>query len=396
MKQSSYGTPVVVKDGKTHQLEHVSNVDESYIQELIFNYPTLLPFSEIDESYNPAFSICTELNTPVGPLDLLLATPSGELVIVETKLWKNPEARRVVVAQILDYAKELSKWSYEDLQREVSRRLKTSGNALYQIVCKHDSPYLLEESDFVDAVSRNLRMGKFLLLIVGDGIREGAQGISEFLSNFGHLNFKFAMIELSIYSKGIDERLIVPRVLAKTVEIQKVSVSIADGLVIRPIVQESSIAEPEEKTYSPEWTKEREFYSLFWKELISTLNFDDPSQPLPNPSNGQNLYLYPSMSRKAWISAYFAKSQKRIGVYFRCQNDPDGIEIYRRLGEDKDIIKNELGSDIVWSWDSGDGVGVRMSIDDIFNPAKREQIKTFYSTWLNTFVNVFRPRMKDW
>ncbi len=35
-------------------------------------------------------------------------------MLVEAKLWRNPEARRKVIGQILDYAKELSRWNYED------------------------------------------------------------------------------------------------------------------------------------------------------------------------------------------------------------------------------------------------------------------------------------------
>ena len=39
-----------------------------------------------------------------------------------------------MVGQILDYAKELSRWSSSDLQREVSRRLKLDGNPLLDLV----------------------------------------------------------------------------------------------------------------------------------------------------------------------------------------------------------------------------------------------------------------------
>jgi hypothetical protein len=47
-----------------------------------------------------------------------MITPNGDIAIIETKLWRNPDARRKVIAQILDYANELSKWTYEDMQRE--------------------------------------------------------------------------------------------------------------------------------------------------------------------------------------------------------------------------------------------------------------------------------------
>jgi hypothetical protein len=61
-----------------------------------------------------------------------LVTPTGLPVLVECKLWRNPQGRREVVGQILDYAKELSRWSSSDLQREVSRRLKRNGTPLIE------------------------------------------------------------------------------------------------------------------------------------------------------------------------------------------------------------------------------------------------------------------------
>jgi hypothetical protein len=36
-------------------------------------------------------------------VDILGVTPDGRLVIVECKLWRNPEARREVIAQVLEY-----------------------------------------------------------------------------------------------------------------------------------------------------------------------------------------------------------------------------------------------------------------------------------------------------
>ncbi len=393
MKQTAYGTPIVIQNEEEFILNQIEALDEASIQDLVFRFPSCIPISEIDESYNPILPVCTELNTPAGPLDVFMVTPSGELIIIETKLWRNPEARRVVVAQILDYAKELSKWAYEDLQREINRRLKTSGNRLYEIAKQADSNYLLGESDFVDAVNRNLRKGNFLLLVIGDGIREGAAGIAEFLVSSGHLNFTFAMIELAIYENEKIGKVLLPRVMTKTIELQKITVDIPPGLQLT----NSSVAAETDTAlydYSPEWERERSFYTQFWVELIAELTFDDPGQPLPNAANGQNLYVYPGKTRKAWISAYFMKSQKRIGVYFRCQNDPEGHKIYSTLSEDKERIREELGDEVIWRWEDGDGAGVRFSCDDVFDPKSRPIIKNFFNEWLNTFVNVIRPRMK--
>jgi hypothetical protein len=47
------------------------------------------------------------------------------------------------------------------------------------------------QARFVDEVSRSLRRGDLLLLIVGDGIREGVGAITEFIEIHGTLHFTF-------------------------------------------------------------------------------------------------------------------------------------------------------------------------------------------------------------
>lgn len=82
--------------------------DENSLQELLFLHPSLLPIDQIDESYLPLVSIGREITN----IDNLFISPSGLLTIVDTKLWRNPEAHRTVIAQILEYAKTLSTWNY--------------------------------------------------------------------------------------------------------------------------------------------------------------------------------------------------------------------------------------------------------------------------------------------
>jgi hypothetical protein len=52
--------------------------------------------------------ICTELNTPAGPIDNFMVTPSGLPVLVECKLWRNPESRRVSLARSPNYSRQVS------------------------------------------------------------------------------------------------------------------------------------------------------------------------------------------------------------------------------------------------------------------------------------------------
>jgi hypothetical protein len=159
----------------------------------------------------------------------------GLLTIVECKLWRNPEARRKVVGQILDYASELSSWDYERLQRAVGEALGQPGLSLYEYL-RQKKLKPGKEATFIDNVNRNLRRGRFLLLIVGDGIRERVEAISDFLQNYAHLNFSFGLVETTIYQlpqpRG-QTLFIQPRVLAKTVEIERAVVRVEEqGIVV--------------------------------------------------------------------------------------------------------------------------------------------------------------------
>ena len=93
MKKSAHGAPIIVSKNKATVLNQVSLYTEKKIQDLIFKNPPCLPVSDIDESYNPLIPVCKELRTDAGELDIFMVTPNGDMLIIETKLWKNPGSR---------------------------------------------------------------------------------------------------------------------------------------------------------------------------------------------------------------------------------------------------------------------------------------------------------------
>jgi hypothetical protein len=202
-------------------------------------HPNVLPIEDIEPALVPLIPICTELRVPSGYIDNFYVTPSGDIVIAETKLWRNPEARREVIGQILDYAKDLSRWSYEDLDRAAGAAQNRTTDApkpaqgLWAAVQGIGVPDL-DEAPFVDAISRNLRRGRFLLLVVGDGIQEGAEGLTEFLQQHAGLHFTLAVIELAIFELS-EGYLVQPRISLRTTNIDRGIVSVDEGRVsIRP------------------------------------------------------------------------------------------------------------------------------------------------------------------
>ena len=236
MSNTQYGSPILLFPDKNQSLElepidltsdTAFKYDEDWLQQKIEEYPALLPVTEIDPIFSELIPVCREFRTSVGPLDNLYVNELGMLTLVECKLWRNPQARRKVVGQILDYAQELSRMDYDELVSRINSRTGRSGNSLYDIVSERAEE--INEKDFVDSVTRNLSRGRFLLLIVGDGIHENVENISAYLQEHAQLNFTFALVQQNLYKLNHDEHrgiLIQPRIIAKTVEIERAVIRI--------------------------------------------------------------------------------------------------------------------------------------------------------------------------
>ena len=230
-----YGQPILIKDEKAKGLDRIpidaKAFNEDWIQKLIHNNPDILPISEIDTGFTPAISIGREVSTAVGYIDNLFISPDGYLTVVETKLWRNPEARREVVGQILDYAKELNKWTFTDLDNTVkqfNRLYNNHTNGLLETVRRHTELDETDEKFFIDNVSKNLKRGRFLLLIVGDGIRESVEDMVEYLTQTPQLYFTLALVELQVYKLNHDDNslIIIPQLVIRTREITRAIVRI--------------------------------------------------------------------------------------------------------------------------------------------------------------------------
>jgi len=233
------GNPIVVNPDESvaspRRVPFTEKVfDEGWLQGMIEDHPELLPISEIEPAFSPAVSVGREVPTACGNMDNLLLSPQGYLTIVETKLWRNPEARREVVGQLIDYAKDVSRWTFAELEGKVQAYNMQRHQSKSGIL---DSLRLLEDIDeseeqiVIDTISRNLRTGRFLLLVVGEGIRESVEEMAEFLQRTPQLLFNLALVELQVYelgAKGDKPLLVIPQVVARTREVTR-AVVIVEG-----------------------------------------------------------------------------------------------------------------------------------------------------------------------
>jgi hypothetical protein len=381
-----YSTPFIVnEDRETEYLERVpmgGGFTESWLQRRLFENPQSLPLGEIDPAYQSVCPLCIEMNTRCGPIDIVYVTPQGRLVIVETKLWRNPDARRKVVGQVLDYAKELVHWSFADLQREVSRRTGFKGNAPYELIKRRYQD--IDEAQFVDGVTQSLKQGDFMLIIAGDGIRRDAHAIVQFLQDAGHLRFVFAMIETAVYKhKTKDLFVIQPRTLIKTQVIER-QIDYANG-IFAPSIEEKL------GNQTDLW---RQQYLEFWTKFIDSLTLDDPDQPLANPVPAGNItFSLPPSGAVAWITTFFYKAAKEVGCYIRLVNKPIGRELYQGLVDEKEEIEKDLPFKVLWDEEKRLIQRTR-KIKSEWPPFDDESIVPFLSETVNGMVNAFRPRLE--
>jgi hypothetical protein len=394
-------TLVLMEEGRGPQM--VSRVPqgearrEHTLRDLIYDNPAIMPVHDLDPSYGRLFTVARELTVPgVGFIDVVLADERGRLVIIECKLWRNPQARREVVGQILDYARELSRYSYDDLQRQISVATKRRGNVLYELAREADSN--LDEAAFVDRVARDLMAGRFLLLVVGDGITEGTRRIGEYLRGQPGLAFEFGLIEMAEYryadADGRDRLIVQPRVIAATTVIERhVIRSEVPGLVIDALDEPA----PHSRPSSPgSGTDASQTWTRFVEAFVRDTRFDDPGQPAPR--RGGIGWMRIQLPSNLYINAYRSSGTNNIGVSVRFAG-AEGADIWAALNTDREAIDREFvdGGLPAPEWSEQDGVG-NLSLTQSSPAPWDAAIEGSQRQWLgraaNQFVNSLRPRLQ--
>jgi hypothetical protein len=366
---------------------------EHRLRDLIFDHPGAMPIHSLDPSYGRVFTVARELTIRgVGFVDVLLADEWGRLVLIECKLWRNPQARREVVGQILDYARELSRYGYEDLQRQMSVAARRSGNVLFELA--REAGGQLSEADFVDRVERDLAAGRFLLLVVGDGISEGTRRIGEYLSDQPGLAFNFGLIEMAEYrytdESGRERTIMQPRVLAKTATIERHVIRMeVPGMVL------DTTADDHAASASREISDAEVAWRSFADAFVAQVRFDDPAQP--SPRRGGNGWMRVPLPGDFYINLYRSKNQQRIGAQARFST-AEGEGAYTELLADKADIDREFANAGLPTpeWIEGEVPELLLRLPSAlpWNEVCEQEQRNWFALVANQLVNSLRPRLQ--
>lgn len=393
----AYGPAVAVRPGTSEpavRLERVrfgarvddGGIDEETLRDLLFEHPQALPIAQIDASYIGLLPVCRELSTPAGFVDALYVNRHGNLTLAEFKLWRNPQARREVIGQILDYAKDLASWDYEDLQREVSRALKRPGNVLWELVAEADPT--VGEAAFVANVTRHLRRGEFLMLIVGDGIREGAANIVEFVQRHSGLHFNLALVEAALWRDGADRLIVQPRVLART-EI--------DRRHVDPGTDPASMAALQDEDSDEPLSTQEEESLRFWSAVLDGFSFSDTTVEVPRPRHYSTINVLDAGAKSLWFSAYLQRRDAEMGCYLACHNNmPSAERLFADIEASVSELRGSLGDDFT-SWHNQKGnprLGFRRAAQFLKGGDDFDGAVEWMRERLDRLVSTLRPRLR--
>jgi len=163
---------------------------ETPLKKIIIENPELIPLDQINPRFDSQFfPISSELDTDHGALDVIGVDQSGNIYIIETKLYDNPDRRRVT-AQVWDYAGGLAtlRDDFDDFkvrihranQGKLNKGTKLENKTLEEIIGNISD----SEDELMSTIQSNFKNANYSHIIVLDKIDQ------KFKENLKHHNEK--------------------------------------------------------------------------------------------------------------------------------------------------------------------------------------------------------------
>ena len=197
---------------------------EDELQALIAEYPELLDGEQIRPG-DPRRWILIAREKGIAEtsdsgarwaIDHLIIDQDAVPTLAEVKRGSNPEIRRAIVGQLLEYAAHASRtWNADDLRRTFEETVNAKGHdpaeVLGRLLRTDGEP---DADGFWENVATNLSARRIRLLFVADEIPDPLERVVEFL-NEQMPNIEVLAVEIKQFRGGQTQTL-VPRVLGRT------------------------------------------------------------------------------------------------------------------------------------------------------------------------------------
>ena len=210
-------TLIISKNGKNAKKIEKSTIErEDYLQKYIYDNPESIPLYEIKEDIRICI-IAREVPTNSGFIDAFGIDIDGEIYIIETKLYKNPD-KRLVVAQVLDYGASLWKNSTDFdsfinlLEKDVFQKFNMS---LMQKIADFFQLSDDEISALFENLKRNLNDGNFKFIVLMDRLHSQLKDLITFINQ--NSQFNIYAVELEYY-RYEDYEILIPKLFGAEIK----------------------------------------------------------------------------------------------------------------------------------------------------------------------------------
>jgi hypothetical protein len=200
---------IVSKNGKdARRIEKTRFDRESSLQLYLSDNPAAIPLEDMD-GQNP-FVLVREFPVESGNIDILCTDASGRLYIVETKLYRNPDKRKVL-AQVLDYGAAVWRLGSSDFMDALEERYESShGRDLASAL--RDS--LMDPVLVMDNIGVSIRNSDIRFVILMDQVPNELKDLVLFMNQ--NSKFSIYLVELEYYRLDHNE-VIVPHVFGNEI-----------------------------------------------------------------------------------------------------------------------------------------------------------------------------------
>ena len=216
-------------DGAPRPLEETPFPREADIQRLIAAHPEVLA-GEAMTPAEPRRWLLVDVEVPVPDsaggarwfLDVLLLDQDARPTLVEVKRGSNPEVRREVLGQMLDYVAHAERYWPVGTLRERSEAAHDGREGGFEgalaALLGEDEP---DADAFWERVDANLRAANLRLLFAADGIPDELARVVEFL-NAQMATVEVLAVDIRRFAGG-DAATLVPRVIGRTARARRAS-----------------------------------------------------------------------------------------------------------------------------------------------------------------------------
>jgi len=336
-------------------------------QQIITANPQMvIDIPEVDIQCDDMPLVACEYGTSRGPIDILIITSNADVIIVETKLLRNSESHRTVVAQSIDYTKALYSENIKDVLSKLEKNATINQKTLVE---------LRRNEVWRATLDKNISSGNFQVVILGDEIHPNVIGMVESIQSAPHMAFTIYLVELDPVAFDKNTVIVTPRVVSKTLEVERSVIRIQIDHEKKTHQIESEIPSKEGKGSKPKLTEAEYLDSVTRREFRDAIeNFWDNWKAV-----GGDIRM-----GTVGFSAGINYSGKRIPIFYAYHSTVDIIPESHKLSYNiPDELYNQYRSDLKSSETVYDGYCISNKRAVHFDRISQEDLQIIIDSSIN-------------